>query len=171
MLQPACLDFEKITDKKGVANLIACLNEQFAPHLEQSMPRAFERAIYGQPRSHKESIQEYIIRCERNFMLLEKGGVKLPDQAVTYIVFRQAALTEGQELCLGAWASGRYDKATVISCLRKLDKVVDAKPKGSVAYTQDDEGIADEGDPDSEVYAAEFEEGMDDISPTVRPII
>ena len=53
------LDFEKITDKKGVANLIACLNEQFAPHLEQSMPRAFERAIYSQPRSHMESIQEY----------------------------------------------------------------------------------------------------------------
>ena len=152
------LDFEKITDKKGGANLMACLKEQFAPHLELSMPRAFERAIYGQPRSHKESIQEYLIRCERNFVLLEKEGVQLPDQAKGYVIFRQAALTEGQELRFGAWANGQYDKATVISCLRKLDKVVDVKSKSSVVYVQDDDGAVEEGDPESEAFAAEVDE-------------
>eukprot|EP00435_Cladocopium_sp_Y103_P046990 s1741_g13.t1 len=157
------LEFEQITDKKGVTNLLQCLREQFAPHLELSLPRAFERAIYGQPRSHKESMQEYIIRCERNFVLLEKEGVKIPSQAMGYVIFRQAALTEGQELRFGAWANGKYDKATVISCLRKLDKVVtEAKSKGSVAFMQDDENDAEEGDPESEVYAADVDDGIDD---------
>ena len=97
------LEFEKITDEKGVSHIMKCLEEQFKPHLELSLPRAFERAIYGQPRSHKEGIQEYIIRCERNFFLLEKEGVKLPDEAVGYVMFRQAALTESQELRLEKW--------------------------------------------------------------------
>ena len=61
------LEFEKIADVNGVKNIMECLRRHFAPHLEVSLPRAFERAIYGQPRSHKESIQEYLIRCEQAF--------------------------------------------------------------------------------------------------------
>eukprot|EP00435_Cladocopium_sp_Y103_P070319 s238_g35.t1 len=157
------LEFEKLTDVKGVAHIMACLEEQFKPHLELSLPRAFERAIYGQPRSHKEGIQEYIIRCERNFFLLEKEGVKLPDQAMGYVIFRQAALTENQELRFGAWANGKYDKATVVSCLRKLDKVIaEVKPKGSVAYLHEDDDALAEGDLDQETYATEYDEDPDD---------
>eukprot|EP00435_Cladocopium_sp_Y103_P071079 s134_g36.t1 len=159
------LDFESIAHEKGVQNIMQKLKEQFAPHLELSMPRAFERAIYGQPRSHKEGIQEYIIRCERNFYLLEKEGVQLPDQAMGYVIFRQAALTEGQELRFGAWANGKYDKATVISCLRKLDKVLsDGKSKSSMAFLQDDEEASegDETENPNQSYATEFEDMTDE---------
>ena len=108
------------------------------------MPRAFERAIYGPSRSHKESIQEYVIRSEQAFHALEKEGVTLPSEALGYVMFRQAALTENQEMKFSAWAQGKYDKPTVISCLRKLDKVVmESKSKGSVAYLQEEENGQD----------------------------
>eukprot|EP00435_Cladocopium_sp_Y103_P064383 s1441_g26.t1 len=134
------LEFEQIASEKGVKNILDRLKEHFSPHLEVSLPRAFERAIYGAPRGHKEDIQEYLIRMERAFFMLAKEGVNLPDQAVGYVIFRQASLSEGQELRFGAWAQGKYDKNTVIANLRKLDKVVaDGKQsKSSVAFIQDD---------------------------------
>ena len=162
------LEFEEITSAKGVANILECLERQFAPHLEVSLPRAFERAIYGNPRSHKESIQEYLIRSEQAFHLLEKEGVKLPEQAVGYVLFRQAALTESQELRFGAWAQGKYDRGTVVSCLRKLDKVVlESKGKSSVAYLYEDEETNEEmqyhGDyMENEAYVLGDAEATDD---------
>ena len=138
------MEFEEIACEKGVSNLLLCLKKYFAPHLEVSMPRAFERAIYGPSRSHKESIQEYVIRSEQAFHALEKEGVTLPSEALGYVMFRQAALTENQEMKFSAWAQGKYDKPTVISCLRKLDKVVmESKSKGSVAYLQEEENGQD----------------------------
>ena len=149
------LEFEQIADEKGVQNILQVLKGHFAPHLEVSLPRAFERAVYGPPRSHKEDIQEYLIRCERAFHLLSKEGVSLPDAAVGYVIYRQAALSESQELRFGAWAGGKYDKATVLSCLRKLDKVVSSeKGKSSVAYVQED------GDAEGH-EAEEYDDGED----------
>ena len=135
------LDFDDITAVKGVQNIMECLKEQFAPHLEQSLPRAFERAIYGAPRSHKETMQEYIIRMERSFHTLEKEGVTLPPMALGYVMYRQASLSENQDLRYGAWAQGKYDKKTVISCLRKLDRVADSK-KGAATYLQEEDASA-----------------------------
>ena len=142
------LEFEDVATQKGVSNIMKCLKENFAPHLEVSLPRAFERAIYGQPRHHRETMQEYLIRMERDFYLLGKEGVVLPDTAVGYVMFRQAALTEGQELRFGAWAEGKYDKKTVISCLRKLDKVLEGKVKNSSTFLQDEQqdGVGQEGE-------------------------
>lgn len=153
------LEFEQLADDKGVENIMQKLREHFAPHPEVSLPRAFERAIYGAPRSHKEDINEYILRCERAFYLLSKEGVTLPDTALGYVMYRQAALSDSQELRFGAWANGKYDKATVVTCLRKLDKVVTSeKGKSSVAFVQDD-GEPDQGDDlDGEVDADENEE-------------
>ena len=144
------LEFEDVATQKGVSNIMKCLKENFAPHLEVSLPRAFERAIYGQPRHHRETMQEYLIRMERDFYLLGKEGVVLPDTAVGYVMFRQAALTEGQELRFGAWAEGKYDKKTVISCLRKLDKVLESKSKSSSTFLQDEQqdGDGQEGEGD-----------------------
>ena len=145
------LEFEQVARKDGVKNILGCLREQFAPHLEVSLPRAFEKAIYGPPRSHKENMQEYLIRAERAFFLLGKEGVTLPDNAVGYVLYRQASLTESQELRFGAWAQGKYDKKTVISCLRKLDKVIaESKNKGAGAFVQ-------EGDPED---AGQIEEDV-----------
>jgi len=88
------LEFEDVATQKGVSNIMSCLKEHFAPHLEASLPRAFEKAIYGQPRHHKENLQEYLIRMERSFYLLSKEGVSLPDTAIGYVLFRPASLTE-----------------------------------------------------------------------------
>ena len=137
------LDFDQLTTSKGVQNIMECLKEQFAPHLEQSLPRAFEKAIYGAPRSHKETMQEYIIRMERSFHTLEKEGVSLPEVALGYVMYRQASLSENQDLRYGAWAQGKYDKKTVISCLRKLDRVADSK-KGAATYLQEEETTVDD---------------------------
>ena len=147
------LEFEQVAHKDGVKNILGCLREQFAPHLEVSLPRAFEKAIYGPARSHKENMQEYLIRAERAFFLLSKEGVTLPDNAVGYVLYRQAGLTEGQELRFGAWAQGKYDKKTVISCLRKLDKVLaDGKNKSAGAFVQEAEDDEHSNQVEDEVY-------------------
>ena len=71
------LEFDDIACEKGTENLSSTSRSHFAPHLELSLPRAFERAVYGQPRGSKESIQEYLIRVERAFFILAKEGLNL----------------------------------------------------------------------------------------------
>ena len=75
------LEFEKIACEDGVKKILQELRAHFAPHVEVSLPRAFERAVYGKPRSHKETMQDYLIRCERSFHLLAKEACKLPEVA------------------------------------------------------------------------------------------
>ena len=134
------LEFEEVACEDGVKNLMKTLRAHFEPHLEVSLPRAFERAVYGNPRSHKEGIQEYIIRCEKAFHMLEKENLKLPDVAAGYIVYRHAALSEAQELKFSTWSRGKYDFKTVVTCLRKLDKVIpEHRAKGSANFLMDDE--------------------------------
>ena len=55
------------------------LKEFFLPHLEVSLPRAFEAAVYGKPRQATVSFPEYVARMERAFNRLGKEGVDLPD--------------------------------------------------------------------------------------------
>ena len=139
------LEFEEVACEKGVANIMTALKAHFAPHLEVSLPRAFERAIYGQPRSHKESMQEYLIRSERNFHLLEKEKLKLPDEAMGYVTYRQAALTESQDLKFTTWSNGKFDYKTVAACLRKLEKVIpEHRSKNSSTFVQDNEMDAEQ---------------------------
>ena len=99
------------------------LREYFVPHLEVSLPRAFEAAVYGAPRQKGEGFSEYLARADKCFARLKKEGVDLPDGAQGYIIYRQAALSESQEQRFLVWADGRYDRQTVIRALRKLDKV------------------------------------------------
>ena len=153
------LEFEQVASEKGVENIVSVLRKHFAPHLEVSLPRAFERAVYGQPRSSKETMQEYLIRQERNFYLLSKESLDLPDVAVGYIVYRQASLTESQELRFSAWSEGKYDMKTVATCLRKLEKVVPEhkERRGSMAYMLEDEQAPEEDHEDlSAVETGQF---------------
>ena len=41
------------------------LKEFFHPHLEVSLPQAFEQAVYGQQKQVKEGFGEYIARMDR----------------------------------------------------------------------------------------------------------
>lgn len=78
---------------------------------------------------------------ERSFHLLEKEGVQFPDAALGYVLFRQAASTDSQELPFAASAQGKYDKKTMISCLRKLEKVIadqGTRGKSSMALLETD---------------------------------
>ena len=152
------LEFDQVATEKGVENIMKRFKEEFAPHLEVSLPRAFEKAIYGQPRSHKETMQEYLLRADRAFFMLTKEGVTLPDAAVGYVLYRQASLTESQDLRFSAWAQGKYDRVTVTTCLRKLDKVVAEKSKSSGTFLQEEDGDGSE----HEAYPVEFEDQKDE---------
>lgn len=55
-------------------NVMNKFREYFMPHLEVSLPRAFEAAVYGAPRPSKESFAEYTKRTERAFTHLQQGG-------------------------------------------------------------------------------------------------
>ncbi|CAE7730233.1 unnamed protein product, partial [Symbiodinium microadriaticum] len=88
------LSFEDLACEAGRDNLIKALKEHFAPHLESSLPRAFEEAIYGDVRSSRETFGEFVIRMEHAFKELERQGVKLGDVVLGYVLFRGANLSE-----------------------------------------------------------------------------
>ncbi len=123
------LEYEQIASEDGLKNIVNCLRDYYNPHLEVSLPRAFESAVYGAPRGGKESFSEYVHRMERGFTLLAKEGVTLPSGAVGYIIFRQSSLNEAQEQRVQTWCEGKYDREPIIKALRRLDKVV--KEKGN----------------------------------------
>ena len=75
------LETTEIVGEKGKDNIIAKLTEYFAPHLETTMPKAFERAVYGEGRGSRESLGEYIIRMDSAFRDLKNEGVDLPSEA------------------------------------------------------------------------------------------
>lgn len=151
------LEFEQITSTDGVRNILQHLREQFLPHLEVSMPRAFEAAVYGQVRQSKESFLEYVNRADRSFLTLKKEGVELPDDAQGYILYRHAALSEAQEQKLLTWTEGRYDRKNVVKALRRLDKVVREKGTKSHYFDEYDQNILPE-----EHYATAGKEDMED---------
>ena len=140
------LEYEQIASEDGIKNVVNRLREYFAPHLEVSMPRAFEAAVYGQPRQSKETYAEYVHRMQRNFSLLSKEGVDLPSGAKGYIIFRQSSLTEAHDQRVQTWCEGSYDEKVIIRSLRKLDKVIKEK-SGKSHYVMEgqDEAEADEG--------------------------
>eukprot|EP00435_Cladocopium_sp_Y103_P076228 s11_g83.t1 len=87
------------------------------------MPRAFEKAIYGESRKAKESIQDYIIRMDQGFKELRDEGVELPSIVKGYVMFRQANLGATQEDQVTTWASGNFERAEIVKAMRKLEKV------------------------------------------------
>ena len=131
------MEFEEIATEDGVRNVMRRLKEFFLPHLEVSLPRAFENAVYGKPRQASEGYAEYIARMERAFHRLEKEGVTMPDGATGYILYRHASLTEAQDQRLLTWCDGKYDKSSIVKALRKLDKVVREK-SGKSSYFNDE---------------------------------
>eukprot|EP00435_Cladocopium_sp_Y103_P050345 s671_g15.t1 len=149
------MEIDELAGEDGVRNVMRKLEDFYMPHLEVSLPRAFESAVYGSPRSSKESFAEFIARMEKAFVRLEKEGVKLPDGAQGYILYRQSALTESQDQRLLVWSDGKYDKGAIVKSLRKLDKVIkDSKGK---SHYLDESQVASE-----EHYPTEFDPGMDD---------
>ena len=123
------MEVDDITSELGVKNIMEKLKDYFHPHLEVSLPRAFETAVCGTPRQSKESFAEYVKRMERSFAHLAKEGVDLPDSARGYIHFRQASLSEPQEWRLLTWAEGKYTRAEITNALRRLDSTSWSKRK------------------------------------------
>ena len=72
------MEFDEIATENGLQNILKRLREFFRPHLETSMPRAFEQAVYGPARSARESFVEYVARMDRGFTNLRREGVELP---------------------------------------------------------------------------------------------
>lgn len=65
------LKVEEITTDKGLDNILAKLKEHYQPlyqpHLETTMPKAFEKAVRGDSRRGKESLGDFILRQEAAF--------------------------------------------------------------------------------------------------------
>ena len=132
------MEISEIATEQGVKNILGKLRDYFLPHLEVSLPRAFEVAVYGPPRGNKESFAEYTKRMERAFINLAKEGVELPDGAKGYILYRQASLTEAQDQRLLTWAEGQYGRGEITKALRRLDKVIKEKDKAKGNYVTEE---------------------------------
>ena len=121
-----------LQSEDGVEAIVKKLKEHFQPHLEAAMPKAFEKAVYGEARKGKESMQDYIIRSDKAFKELAEEGVSLEDNVRGYIIYRHANLNATQEDQVVTWTSGQYGREAVVRALRKLEKV--QKDKGSKAF-------------------------------------
>ena len=80
------IPLEELMNESGIKKVMGALKEHYKPHLEASMARGMEMAIYGY-------FQEYIIRMDKAHAQLVKEGIKLPEVAIGYIYYRQASLT------------------------------------------------------------------------------
>ena len=129
------IDVEKLKTESGVDAILQRLQEHFSPHTEAAMPKAFERAVYGEARKSKEGLQEFVIRLDHAFKDLADEGVKLSDDVKGYIIFRQSSLTQTQEDQVVMWTQGKYHRDEVVRALRKLEKV--QKDRGGKHYVQD----------------------------------
>ena len=158
------LSFEDLACESGRDNLIKALKEHFAPHLESSLPRAFEEAVYGDVRSSRETFGEFVIRMEHAFKELERQGVKLGDVVLGYVLFRGANLSEAQENQMLTWGEGKYDHSTVVKGLRRLDKNIHEGKKKSAAYLMNELGEQDGDEPEEEIQETylEAQEDSDD---------
>ena len=65
--------------------------------------------------------------------------MELPDGAQGYILYRQAGLNEAQDQKILTWSEGKYDRASIVSGLRRLDKVL--KEKGKSNYFEKNEDM------------------------------
>ena len=156
------LSFEEIACEEGKDNILRMLQEHFAPHLETSLPKAFEAAIYGEVRGAKEFFGDYVIRMEHAFTELERKGVKLHEAVTGYVMFRQANLNETQESQMLTWGAGKYDRKTVVTNLRKLDKALhDGRRRGNHYLLEGEYEFIDE-DEVPEMYVNSFDEDMED---------
>ena len=157
-----------LQSEDGLKSIKAVLSEHFKPHLEAAMPRAFERAIYGEQRKAKESMQDFIIRADRSFKELADEGVALSDEVKGYVIFRQCNLTSTQEDQVTTWTQGKYDRTSVVRALRKLEKV--QKDKSSKSFVVEDEEVEEtfgsfdaEGDFEIENYVYMMDGDMNQI--------
>ncbi|CAJ1450668.1 unnamed protein product, partial [Effrenium voratum] len=155
------LEFEDVAREAGVKNITKLLREHLAPHLETSLPRAFEAAVYslwttGQQSSSKEEFQEYLIRMENNFNKLRKEGVSLPEQAEGYTIYRQAALFENPDMRVTIWTESRFERGVIVAALGKFDKVV-KEPRKKAAFHQGCENYVYLQDGDSDQVFEEEE--------------
>ena len=157
------LTFEEIACEDGRDNILKALKEHFAPHLETSLPKAFESAIYGDIRSARESFGDFVIRMEHSFKELERQGVKLHELVTGYVMFRHANLSEVQESQMLTWGAGKYDRKTVVANLRKLDKAFGEPKRRGAHYLMDGESH-EEGDEVDQAIYVQGQETDDDES-------
>lgn len=137
------LEVDDVIGESGADKILAKLTEHFAPHLETAMPRAFEKAVYGEARKARESLGDFVIRCDAAFRDLYQEGVELSEQVQGYIMHRQANLTTAQDDQLTTWTEGKFQRRKIVAALRKLDKVSKEKNAKSTYVTEDPETYAE----------------------------
>eukprot|EP00913_Durusdinium_trenchii_P000489 g447.t1 len=160
------LSVEELTSTGSVDLILAKLREHYSPHLETTMPKAFEKAVYGEPRKPKESICDFVIRQDAAFRELHEEGVQLSDEVKGYILYRQSNLTQVQEDQITTWTQGKFARSDVVKALRKLEKIQKEKP-GSRYMTVEDETFMTEpiegGSDDSGDYVYLGEDDLNHI--------
>ena len=161
------LKVEEIKGADGFKNVVRKLKEAFEPYVETALPRAMEQAFFGAPRSHKESIAEFLVRFQKAHNTLKDEGLELPVKATGYLLFKQANLDPDMEARLTTWLAGDYSKDVVIANLRRLERVV-TEQTGKKAYgaeASEAEVYDEEWQEDSEnqvFYEADLDDGEDD---------
>ena len=130
---------EQILSESGVDLIIATLGEYYAPYLKQTMPRAFEAAVYQRTRDKSQSLLSYTATMTPKFADLKREGVSLPSEAQGYIQFKHAKLSEKGSDMIKTWTRGNYEYVNMVKALRKLDKIHSEKG-GTDAYFGDGDG-------------------------------
>ena len=93
------MGFEEIACTRGVVdNLLKTLGPHFEPYLELSLPRAFERAVYGAPRTKQGEHSRVPDPSRACVCLAGQRRVEAGQSSQGYVAYLHASLTEAQDL-------------------------------------------------------------------------
>ena len=74
----ADMEIDTITSGEGLQKILEVLDEAFAPYLEQTMPRAFEKAVYTSAREKGQSMLDYTLASVSRFNELKREAPTAP---------------------------------------------------------------------------------------------
>lgn len=159
------LSVEEITSENGLDLILNKLREHYSPHLETTMPKAFEKAVYGEPRKPKENICDFVIRQDAAFRELQDEGVKLSDEVKGYLLYRQSNLSQVQEDQITTWTQGKFARNDVVKALRKLEKIQKEKSGSRYMTAEDETFLTEPLDGGSEASSGDYVYlGEDDLN-------
>ena len=150
----------------GVKTVTKALTAAFEPYQETALPRAMEAALFGNARTHKETIPQYLLRFQNAQRALRDEGVELPSKAKGYLLYRQSNLDKDLDARLLTWLAGDYSEDVVMANLRRLDRAIqEGGRKPSVYYEdhfEDETGGGEDDWPEPETYYEDYAEDYAD---------
>ena len=120
------LDMDELTMDTGGKSVRDHIANAYEEYIKQPLPKAMEAALFHHDGHRKkgESLFVYASRKRTLFKDLERAKCKLPDEALGYILLRDAKLSTTAWDTITTWTQGDFSYDIINKSLRKLERPV-----------------------------------------------